>query len=257
MLGLRELQQAFGSSLRSEDVSDIAAWVCANELNGTRRIQIYRNNLFVTLTDALRAVYPVLEKLVGDGFFRFAAHEFIHRYPSHQGNLHRFGHEFAKFLGDFAPAQGHAYLPDVAQLEWAQHEVYHAAEHAPLEPRALTAIDADRYESLRFNLHPARRLLRSTYPVVRIWEVNQPDFDGDQTVDLSVPGDCVLVLRINGEIEFHSLAPAEYRFLATISKGNTLGQAVAAALEVDRDFDLNHCLVKHVQNHTLVKFNLT
>ena len=256
MLRLRELQQAFGSSLQADDASEIAACVSANGLTGKRRIQIYRNNLFVTLTDALRAVYPVVEKLVGDGFFRFAAHEFIHRYPSQHGNLHLFGHEFATFLSEFPAAEAHAYLPDVARLEWAQHEVYHAAEHAPLEPQSLTAIDPDRYESLCFTLHPARRLLHSPYPVVRIWEVNQPDFDGDQTVDLSAPGDCVLVLRINGEIEFHTLVAAEHQFLAAISNGNTLGQAVAAALEHDRHFDLNHCLVKHVQNGTLVEFNL-
>ncbi len=256
MPGLRELQQAFGSSLGSDDASEIAALVCANGLNGNRRIQIYRNNLFVTLTDTLRAVYPVVEKLVGDGFFRFAAHEFIHHYPSRHGNLHLFGHEFASFLSEFAAAKGHAYLPDVARLEWAQHEVYHAADHAYLEPQSLTAIDPDCYESLRFTLHPARRLLHSAYPVVRIWAVNQPDFDGDQMVDLSAPGDCVLVLRINGEIEFHTVAPAEYRFLVTIHEGDTLGRAVAAALDKDRDFDLNHFLVKHVQNGTLVEFDL-
>jgi hypothetical protein len=256
MPGLRELQQAFGSSLRSDDALEIAPLVCANGLTGDRRIQIYRNNLVVTLTDALRAVYPVMEKLVGDGFFRYAAHEFIHRYPSRHGNLHLFGHEFAIFLSEFAPAKGHAYLPDVARLEWAQHEVYHAADHTPLEPQSLTAIDPDHYESLRFTLHPARRLLHSPYPVVRIWQVNQPDFDGDQTVDLSAPGDYVLVLRVNGEIELHGLAPAEYGLLATISEGNNLGRAVEAALEQDRDFDVSHCLVRHVQNGTLVQFNL-
>ncbi len=253
---LRELQQAFGSWLQFDDASEIAALVCANGLAGNRRVQIYRNNLLVTLTDALRAVYPVVEKLVGDGFFRFAANEFIHHYPSRHGNLHLFGHEFAKFLSEFAAAKGHAYLPDVARLEWAQHEVYHAVDHAPLAPQSLTAIDPDRYESLCFTLHPARRLLYSPYPVVRIWEVNQPDFDGDQTVDLSASGNCVLVLRINGAIELHTLARPEYRFLATISEGKTLGQAVEAALEQHRDFDLNHYLAKHVQNGTLVEFNL-
>ncbi len=256
MPGLRELQRAFSSSLRSEDASQTAAWVSANGLNGDRRIQIYRNNLVVTLTDALRSVYPVVERLVGDGFFRFAAHEFIHQYPSRHGNLHLFGHEFARFLSEFAAAKGHAYLPDVARLEWAQHEVYHAADHAPLEPQSLTVIGPDRYESLCFALHPARRLLHSSYPIMRIWEVNQAGFEGNQAVDLSAPGDRVLVLRIDREVKIHTLAPAEYQFLVTISNGKPLGQAVAAALEQDRDFDLTRCLVKHVQSSTLVDFSL-
>lgn len=256
MPGLRELQQAFSASLRSDEATGITAWVRADGLTGNRRVQIYRNNLVVTLTDALRAVYPVVERLVGDGFFRFAAHEFLHRYPSRHGNLHRFGREFGAFLGEFTPAKDHPYLPDVTRLEWARHEVYHAAEHAPLDPQSLTAVDPDRYRSLRFTLHPARRLLYSPYPVVRIWEVNQPDFGADQTVDLSASGDRVLVLRSNGEIEFHTLAPAEYRFLAAIHERHTLGEAVEAALEQDRDFDLNRALARHVQNGTVVEFNL-
>ncbi len=256
MTGLRELQQAFGESLRSEQAMQLAPWICADGIPGMRRVQIYRNNHATSLTEALRAAYPVVEKLVSEGFFRFAAHRYTRKFPSTEGNLHGFGRDFARFLGQFPPAKDHRYLPDVARLEWARHEVYHAGGHAPMAPQSLAAVDPAAYESLRFTIHPARRLLRSPYPVVRIWEVNQPDWKAGQTVDLSASGDRVLVLRTQGQIEFHRLAPAEYRFLDTLSAGCTLGRAAEAALAREPDFDLNRSLVKHVQNHTLVGFAL-
>src|SRR5689334_10948952 len=42
-----------------------------------RRLQVYRNNLVVSLTAALEAVYPVVARLVGAGFFRQVARAFI------------------------------------------------------------------------------------------------------------------------------------------------------------------------------------
>jgi len=255
MFGLHELQKAFGASLLSDHEPEIATVVRADGLSGQRRIQIYRNNLFTTLTDALRAVYPVIEKLVSKGFFEYAAHEFISRYPPRHGNLHLFGRDFALFLAEFAPARGHPYLADVARLEWARHEVYHAADAPLLDTRRLAAVPAGRYASLRFQLNPARRLLSSSYPIVRIWQVNQEEYDGDQTADLTAPGECVLILRDHSGVENDILLRSEYVFLAELKKDNTLGESVEASLQLDQDFDLDFFLTKHVQNKTLVDFN--
>ena len=42
-----------------------------------RRVQVYRNNVRTNLTGALKSIYPVVEKLVGDGFFNYTAAEYI------------------------------------------------------------------------------------------------------------------------------------------------------------------------------------
>ena len=60
-------------------------------LPAARRLQIYRNNLVGSLSDALEAVYPAVARLVGARYFRQLAHGYIVEHPSRAGNLHDFG----------------------------------------------------------------------------------------------------------------------------------------------------------------------
>ena len=46
-----------------------------------RRFSVHRNNLYASLVDALRARYPVIERLVGEEFFKGAASLFIEVSP--------------------------------------------------------------------------------------------------------------------------------------------------------------------------------
>ena len=98
---LRELELAFVRGMF--DATDVAAenFVCANGMTPAARLAIYRNNIVHNYREALRDVYPVVERLVGEDFFRFAADHYIPCHPSCQGNLHGFGGEFAAFSSNF------------------------------------------------------------------------------------------------------------------------------------------------------------
>ena len=67
--------------------------------------------------------------------------------------------------------------------------MFYEADHPALDLERLTQVPPERYADLRFALHPACRLLRSAYPVRRIWQVSQPDYQGDQAVALDEGGD--------------------------------------------------------------------
>ncbi len=208
MSKLRDLQQAFTQEIFQETGPGISHAIRANGLSGVRRLQIYRNNMVTSLTEALQAIYPVIQRLVGEGFFAYAANQYLHQHPSTSGNLHDFGHAFSEFLRTFEPTSTMAYIPDVADLEWAYHSVFHAADHSPLDLTALAQIPQERHEELKFQLHPASRLLCSEYPILRIWQVNQDDYNGDQTVDLNQGGVKLLITRqTNLVIQIQTLCP--------------------------------------------------
>ena len=46
-----------------------------------RRFAVYRNNVAVSLVEALGARFPVVKRLVGEEFFRAMAHAFVSREP--------------------------------------------------------------------------------------------------------------------------------------------------------------------------------
>ncbi|HYQ91310.1 MAG TPA: DNA-binding domain-containing protein [Candidatus Competibacteraceae bacterium] len=257
MARLRELQMEFARTVLDSTHTDFDRYILASSLSGERRLQVYRNNVRLSLTEALKAVYPVTQRLVGDGFFRYAAGRYIPLHPSTSGNLHDFGGHFPDFLATFEPAAKLAYLPDVARLEWAYHGVFHAAESVLLDLAALAVIPPERHGELKFTLHPAARLLASSFPILRIWQVNQADFAGDPTVDLTEGGIRLLLLRReNLEIELQALPPGEFALLQALAEQQDFATACERALVVQADLDLPTLFSRHVRQGTLVDFSL-
>ena len=198
------------------------------------REQIYRNNVFISLTGALADVYPVLKRLVGDAFFAQLARRFIRSHPSRSGNLHDFGRELAGFVYSIADLKPLVYLSDIAALEWACHEVFHAGEAAP----------HDFTKSQDPRLHPAVRLVASRYPVLAIWEANQGE--DPQLVDLDAGGDWLAVLRHDLQVEILRLTPGQFALLAALRDGTTLGEACAAAAAAEPGVDLGAAMGRFV-----------
>lgn len=257
MPGLRNIQEHFSASIFDCAAEAIFDNVAPGAFEPRQRLQIYRNNVVTGFTDALRAVYPVIEALVGEGFFLYAASEFINRHPSTSGDLHDFGREFGMFLAAFEPAGNLPYLPDVARLEWNYHEAYHEADADALDIHALGQVPPDRYEQLRFRLHPACRLMRSEFPIIEIWHVNQEDYEGDQTIDLGSGGVRLLMSRQGDEIALHPVDRRDYEMLTMIARGETLGDCLDIVQGLSPDFDLSGFLSCYVGNRTLVEFTVS
>src|ERR1700754_393921 len=108
VMRLHELQRAMTERVldRSPDPLDNALLdlVEGGGLAPSQRLQIYRNNCLISLTNALKASYPVLHRLVGDGFFRTAAGAFIKTCPPREPRLSAYGAGFADFLEQYPPA---------------------------------------------------------------------------------------------------------------------------------------------------------
>lgn len=256
MSGLRELQTQFTASLFDTDETDALASIVSGQFEHRQRMQVYRNNVFSNLTEALRAVYPVVEKLVGEGFFLYASNEYIRRFPSNSGDLHDYGAKFGDFLKTFEAASQHAYLPEVANLEWYYHEVYHEADAAGLDVNALSTVAPDRYQALCFSLNPASRLLQSEFPIIEIWRINQEDYQGNQTVDLGSGGVNVLLLRQAEEVELHTIPEADFKTLDAMRQQQSLEHCISEALSIDQDFDLGAFLYKYIHNKTIASMQV-
>ena len=257
MHDLRELQQGFSQSVFSDGDASVPTWIRANGLTGARRLQIYRNNSYLNFTAALRSTYPVVEQLVGEGFFRYAAHQYITRYLSTSGNLHEFGALFADFLSTFEPTVGLGYLPDIARLEWCYEQVYFAPWQPPLDPQSLERVPPAHYDALRFTLNPACRLLASDYPLLRIWQVNQADYTGNQTVALDAGRVRLLLIRNNTlDVEIQSLELGEFTLLQILAEGHDFATACAHALEIQPDYDLPVSFRRHILQGTWIGYSL-
>ena len=246
MLSLRELQLSFAAALLDGSSAAIAPWIRDDGIDAIARVGIYRNNLHEGFLKALSLSFPVIQRLVGEDYFRQVGQLFLSEYPSRAGNLHHIGAPFAEFLRGQYGATPYSYLPDIAELEWACQECLVAPDVAALDPTALQTIAPERLAGLRFDLHPACRLVSSGFPIVRIWRANQDDRDGTEIIDLGQGADLVLAGRNAEDIELRRLPAADFALLRCLSRGDSLGEALQAALAVAADFDIAKALRRFV-----------
>ncbi len=254
---LPDLQSRFVASLFGPDAAlveptAVDALIRGGKLSPARRLAIYRHNVFATLTGALRDLYPVTDSIVGASFFSHLAKQFIYVTPSPSGDLNQFGREWPDFLAASAEINSLPYLRDVASLEWAWHMAFHAADYPRFEVSKLANVRSEQHAALKFTLHPSVALVASSFPIVRIWEVNQPDYRDEMAINWEVPGDFVLVARDDVEIKIQSLPQGDFEFLRAIQSDARLEMAAEKAFEVNPDFDLQGALSAAIQSNVIV-----
>ena len=256
MLALRELQTRFANALFDGATDHVQADVVANGVSAAERVEIYRNNLREGFIKALAITFPVIERLVGTDYFRHLASEYHRAHPSRSGNLDHVGAVFAAFLRAHFATTEYAYLPDVAQLEWACHQALVAPDAVGLTAEIFRDIEPEHVEQARFDLHPAAMVVRSGYPILRIWRANQDGATDEALIDLAAGGDDVLVHRTTEGVTFHRLPPADLAVLDAFAAGSTLGAALEAGQSVAPEFDLGATLQRLLALSLLVQLHL-
>lgn len=206
----------------------LSSW---NGSDPAQRFGIYRNNVMVSLIEALADTFPVVQTLVGEEFFRAMAREFVRISPPVSPVLAYYGDEFPAFVERFPPAASLPYLADVARLEYARVLAFHAADSEPLSAESLMAQLADpaRLPSLRFQFAPSAMLLQSDWAIASLWGAHQ-GIGELAAVDPNV-AESALVHRVGLALEVIPLAPADARFVAALLAGEPLGVAAELAAE--------------------------
>jgi hypothetical protein len=254
MPSLRELQRRFAGAVFAEDGAP-AAFAVGGSMPAAERIAIYRRAMHANYRKALGATYVVVRRLVGVPFFNAAVDAYVRAHASTSGDLNVYGDAFGDFLASYPYAATLPYLPDVARLEWAIDEAQRAADCAS-EPEtvlaALAAVPPERLTEAELRLDPSCRLVASEYPILRLWQVNQSDHRGDDTVDLDAGGDALLVRREEAGVSLRQLPPGELAFLSALAAPSPLGAALAAAQLADPAFDLGAALRAGIAGGTIV-----
>jgi hypothetical protein len=254
---LLELQTGFRAGVLEQGEAPILPEIVGDGLAPAARLGIYRNHVFTTLTNALKATFPVVCRLVDERFFAYAAHEYVRDHPPRVRCLFEYGASFAEFLAAFPPCRDLSYLPDVARLEWAVNEALHAADAPRFEPARLAAVPPDDAPNLVLRLDPALRLLASPWPIDDIWAANQPGSDRDARVDLDAGGVRLQVRRADDRVLFRRIDAVSFAFRSALACGGRLSDATDAALGEDSTFDLASALRALISEAALAGYEVS
>ena len=250
------------------------------------RFAVYRNNVAVGLIGALEARYPVLRRIAGDDLFRAMAWAFVRAHRPRSPVMIAYGGEFPEFMAEWnrhreersdaaiqshplgpssldrfayarddddGPAQFHhaaAALPDVARLENAWVEAYHAEDGGVATVGDLAALSPDSLSDTRIAFHPGARLLRFATPAATVWALAQVS-NGSVAPTEGISEDA-LITRPDCDVLVRVLPPGGYDFTLKMREGATLIEAFTAL--DDPAFDFGTHLVGLVDSGAIASF---
>jgi hypothetical protein len=233
---LAERQRGFAAALLDPQLPTPAGLVGPDGEPSSRRFAVYRNNVVVGLIEALRAAFPAVHRIVGADFFLAMARAYVVREPPRSPIMLDYGAGFPDFIRLFEPAMALPYLADVARIERARSEAYHAPEASPIDPSEFMAIAPGQLPAMRLVFHSSLRVVRSHFPALTIWQMNVAD-GVPAPIDLAASEDA-LVVRPRIDVEVRSIPKGSPEFLEALADGRSVLAALEVALIANPRFDL-------------------
>jgi hypothetical protein len=249
---LAELQRNFISDCLSgklrQDHTLLTKNIDSRVISAQGLMGIYQNSAIANITHSLILTYPMIEKLVGEQFFSAMCREYIFLTWPKSGNMDDYGVEFPEFLAEFEHAKHLIYLKDVARLEWAFHQSS-LADDAPITDWSTLAQASDILQ-LKFLVTPSLSLISSTFPIDKIWYLNQENTPPDTAVEFADEQDndtFIVLFRQQLKTVVLPITAGEFALLNAFDNGETFENAIVVASAKQADFSVDDSLKKFIE----------
>jgi hypothetical protein len=224
-------QRLFSEMLDNQTADEPFIAILENNprIPGQVATDIYRNNTIGTRKRALQAIYPVIEKVLGESCFDMLAIDFVNASPSIDSDLNLYGAGFPEFLQDLSNNETAfselPYLKDLATLEWLYHKNYYAADDLPISEKQFADIDT----SVMLERSRSLFCMRTLFPIYDIWQNHQGN-KSVKEVSALTDEDYILIFRQQGHPVVQLLDREEWSILQSVEGQMELDVVVQSAL---------------------------
>ncbi|WP_120633218.1 putative DNA-binding domain-containing protein [Ruegeria sp. EL01] len=216
-----------------------------------RRFSVYRNNVAVSLTEAMHQAFPVITKLLGTQNMDGLSGIFLRQHPPSSPLMMFYGEEFPNFLADMPQLSHLGYLPDVARLELALRHSYHAAD-SQAAPEDALAVSPEAVMQARLTFAPSMQIVRSDWPIFAIWRLNT---EADAPKPEAQAQD-VLITRPEYDPIPQALPSGGAAWIERLQNGETIGGAFEKTAAETPEFDLGTTLALLLQGGALTSVTI-
>ncbi|WP_170426490.1 HvfC/BufC family peptide modification chaperone [Ruegeria arenilitoris] len=216
-----------------------------------RRFSVYRNNVAVSLTEAMHQAFPVITRLLGPQNMDGLAGIFLRKHPPSSPLMMFYGEEFPEFLAGMEQLSHLGYLADVARLELALRRSYHAADSQAAATDAL-ALPPEEIVLAKLEFAPSMQVVRSDWPLFSIWR-----FNSEEGAPKPAPGpEDVLITRPDYDPAPYLLPKGGADWIAYVQAGHTIGEAFEHTSAEFPEFDLGATLALLLQGGAITSVTI-
>lgn len=208
-----------------------------------RGMKIHANTVSHARLVALEDTFPKSRECLGHDVFNQLSRQYV-EHPGVAGfPLDRIGSLFADFLED---QQIDEAVPDLARVEWAWLESYHAAEAAPLQSTDFAGLDPESILEIGIQSHPSVRTVAFGSPPHQLLVSEIPDIADAEGLLIARPFEQVLLSPLNA---------AQMTALGLASAPTTICNLFAEMGEQEDDTGLLPILISLIETGALIKFS--
>ncbi|HVU51515.1 MAG TPA: DNA-binding domain-containing protein [Polyangia bacterium] len=195
--------------------------------SAVERLDVYANMYFFRILDVLRADYPKLVAVLGDGAFHDLATDYLQAHPSRHPSLRFVGAALPGFVAAHAAAARRPWLGELAALEWARVDVFDRADADVLGRDALAGLGPEEFADLRLVPVPACALVPAAFAVEDPWRAVEAG-SSPEAPGRAGDGHAILVWRRGLVVHHRAVEGGERRALDLLLAGTTFGALCAA-----------------------------
>lgn len=239
------MNTSFKTALLTEDTRFYSEIKAPNMQEQEVRLNVYRNNVVVSLVDALCDIFPVTETLVGEDFFRAMARLYLLDNPPSSPIISEYGVGFSDFIRGFEPAKTIPFLADVAALEQTMLTLTHSEEYRTLDHETVSSIfsSIEDPSKLQLSIPPTTQILASPFAIGSLYQAHFSD--GHQrlnNVDIH-KSEYLLLVKSHLYAQLHVIQKEEAIFIKHLMQQKSLEDAIPDS----ELFDLGETLAKLIE----------
>jgi hypothetical protein len=200
-------------------------------LSALERIDIYADAYFYRLLDCLNEEFLATLAVVGPDNFAALARDYLLHYPPSEPSIIHAGRYLATFLRNHRLVHQWPFIAELARLERAILDVFHARDAPALGVEALRTLPSHQWPELKLRAHPAVEIVHSEW---RVADVLSAVESGHAWSEPEHQRGTVIVWRQDAQVCYRDLQEVEARALALVSEGATFA-AICEAIAADPD----------------------
>lgn len=219
MLSLRDAQGNFIETINEGPGRLDPALFAGPEDRVLLSLKAHANTISHARLVALEETFPLTREQIGDAAFNQLSRDYVDTAQARALDSNRIGQHFNEFLRNFPVNAATAQL---AEIEWAWLESYHAADTVALDLADLGGVGENALLAMGVAPHPSVRVIETSAPLASALAelaAQQPH--------------AVLTVRPEAEVRLVPLDALQSELLALASKENcTFGNLLELAFEV-------------------------